>query len=131
MNHYFNYFKIGIIPETLRGYDLEVIEGSSYAIQRNELKYRVFGKNYDISSFMPVRQFQTFPLNIFWKVFYDQGYAKGFPDYNGSEPLSDRYLFSFGTGVDFVIINDLTFRIELSRNAQNQSYFFINFLALI
>ena len=128
---YFNYYKIGIIPETLRGYDLTVVEGSSYAIQRNELKYKALGRNYDISSFMPVRQFQTFPLNIFVKVFFDQGYAQGFPDFSGSEPLANRYLYSFGTGVDFVIVNDVTLRLELSRNAQNQHYFFINFLSLI
>jgi len=128
---YFNYYKIGIIPETLRGYDLQQIEGSTYVIQRNELKYQLLGKNYDISSFMPIRQFQTFPLNIFWKVYFDHGYARGYPDYNGSEPLTDSYLFSFGTGPDFVIVNDLTLRLELSRNAQKQNYFFINFIALI
>ena len=128
---YFNYFKIGRTPETLRGYDLELIEGSSYVIQRNELKYQLLGKNYDISSVMPIRQFQTFPLGVFWKVFYDQGYARGYPDYTGSEPLSDSYLFSIGTGVDLVIVNDLTLRLEYSRNAQKQRFFFINFLALI
>ena len=128
---YYNYYKIGLLLESLRGYDLNVIEGSSYVIQRNEFKYLVIGKQFDISSFMPVKQFQTFPFNVYWKVFFDQGYARGYPDYTGSEPFSDSYLYSIGTGVDFVIVNDITIRLELSRNAQNQNYFFINFLSLL
>ena len=128
---YFNFYRIGVIPETLRGYDLTVVEGSAYVIQRNEVKYKVIGKQYDISSFMPVRQFQTFPLNVFWKVFYDHGYVQGYPNYTGSEPLSDTYLYSFGTGIDLVLVNDITMRFELSRNAQRQNYFFLNFIALI
>lgn len=128
---YFNYYKIGLLLEALRGYDLNIIEGSSYIIQRNEVKYQFFGRKYDISRVMPIRQFQTFPMNIYWKVFFDQGYAKGYPNYNGSEPLSDSYLYSFGTGLDFVVVNDITLRLELARNAQNQNYFFINFLSLL
>ncbi len=128
---YFNYYKIGLLLESLRGYDLRVVEGSSYVIQRNEFKYQLFGKAYDISKFMPIRQFQTFPLNIYWKVFFDQGYARGYPDYQGSEPLSDSYLYSLGSGFDFVIVNDLTIRLEWSRNGENENHFFINFLSLL
>lgn len=128
---YFNFYRIGIYPETLRGYDLVVVEGNSYVIQRNEIKYQLFSQKFDISKIMPIRQFQTFPIDVYWKVFFDQGYTQGFPDYTGSEPLSDSYLYSFGTGVDFLIINDFTLRLEFSRNAQNQNNFFLNFLALI
>lgn len=128
---YFNYYKIGLIPETLRGYDLVVVEGSSYAIQRNELKYQFFSRKYDISKAMPLKQFAVFPISIYWKLFYDQGYSRGYPAHTGSRPLSDSYLYSFGSGVDFLLINDITLRLEFSRNAQSQTHFFINFLALI
>lgn len=128
---YFNYYKIGLLKEVLRGYDLNVIEGSSYILQRNEFKHRLFSRKYDISSIMPVKQFQTLPIAFYGKVFYDQGYAKGYPDYDGSSPLTDRYLYSYGAGIDLVMAYDMVFRFELSKNTLGDTHFFINFLSLL
>ena len=127
---YFNYSSVGFLKEVLRGYDLRIIEASSYVLQRNEFKHRIFGRKYNISKVMPVRQFQTFPIAIYGKIYFDQGYAVGFPNYDGSDLLSDQYLYSFGTGIDLVVVNDLTFRFELSRTSQGDSFFFVNLLSL-
>ena len=127
---YFNYSSIGFLQEVIRGYDLNIIEASSYVLQRNEFKHQLFGRKYNISKVMPVRQFQTFPITIYGKVYFDQGYAVGYPDYDGSDLLTDQYLYSVGTGLDLVLVNDFTFRFELSRNSQGDNYFFINILSL-
>ncbi|MEO9484127.1 MAG: POTRA domain-containing protein [Ekhidna sp.] len=128
---YFNYYSIGFLKEVLRGYDLRIIEASSYVLQRNEFKHQLFRRKYDVSKVMPVRQFQTFPIAIYGKVYFDQGYAVGYPNYDGSDLLSDQYLYSLGAGIDLVIVNDLTFRFELSRTGQGETNFFINFLSLL
>lgn len=128
---YFNYSSIGFLQEVLRGYDLNIIEASSYVLQRNEFKHQLFGRKYNISKVMPVRQFQTFPITIYGKVYFDQGYAVGYTDYDGSDLLTDQYLYSYGTGLDLVLVNDFTFRFELSRNAQGENYFFVNILSLL
>lgn len=127
---YFNYSSVGFLKEVLRGYDLRIIEASSYILQRNEFKHQLFGRKYDISKVMPVRQFQTFPITIYGKIYFDQGYAVGYPNYDGSDLLSDQYLYSFGTGIDLVVVNDLTFRFELSRTSQDETFFFVNLLSL-
>lgn len=127
---YNNYSRLGGFPETLRGYDLSVIEGHSYVIQRNELKLRFFNQQFSIKKVMPIKQLQNFPIRLYWKVFYDHGYVRGFPDYTGSEPLSDSYLNSFGTGLDFHLINDATIRIEAGKSTQGR-FIFLNFLSLI
>lgn len=127
---YFNYNSIGFLKEVIRGYDLRIIEASSYVLQRNEFKHQLFGRKYDISKVMPLRQFQTFPITIYGKVFFDQGYAVGFPNYEGSELLTDKYLYSIGTGIDLVLVNDVTFRFEFSRNGEDETNFFINILSL-
>lgn len=127
---YFNYYSIGFLKEVLRGYDLRIIEASSYILQRNEFKHQLFGRKYDISKVMPLRQFQTFPITVYGKVYFDQGYAVGYPNYDGSDLLSDQYLYSFGTGIDLVLVNDITFRFEFSRTSQDQTHFFINLLSL-
>ena len=128
---YFNYSSIGFLLQVLRGYDLRIIEASSYGLQRNEFKHQLFGRKYNIKKMMPIRQFQTFPITIYGKVFFDQGYAIGFPDYEGSALLTDKYLYSVGTGLDLVLVNDLTFRLEFSRNGEGQTNFFINLFALL
>lgn len=127
---YFNYYEIGILKEVLRGYDLYVIEASSYVLQRNEIKHQLFKRNYDISQVMPIKQFQTFPIAVYGKLFFDQGYAQGYPDYDGSNLLTDRYLYSYGAGADLVIAYDMVFRFELSQNVLGNTHFFINFLSL-
>ncbi|WP_420577789.1 BamA/TamA family outer membrane protein [Ekhidna sp.] len=127
---YFNYGSIGFFKEVIRGYDLRIIEASSYVLQRNEFKHQLFGRKYDISKVMPLRQFQTFPITIYGKIFFDQGYAVGFPNYDGSKLLTDKYLYSIGTGIDLVLVNDVTFRLEFSRNGENETNFFINILSL-
>ncbi|MBC6400435.1 MAG: BamA/TamA family outer membrane protein [Ekhidna sp.] len=129
--NYYNYYKIGPLREVLRGYDLNIIEGSSYVIQRNEIKHKLIGRKWDISKVMPIRQFRIFPFTVYGKVYFDQGYAKGYPNYDGSGLLDDRYLYSYGAGLDLVLVNDLTFRLEYSRNALNQTFFFINLLSLL
>lgn len=127
---YYNYTKIGLLNEVLRGHDLYVIEGSSYVMQRNEFKHRLFGRTYNISKVMPIRQFQTFPINMYGKIFFDQGYARSFPNYEGSRLLTDRYLYSYGAGIDLVLAYDLVFRFEYSRNTLEETGFFINFMSL-
>lgn len=124
---YFTYISIGFHRNVLRGYDLKIVEGSSYVIQKNELKRNLFSRTWDISKVMPIRQFNTFPVTIYGVAFFDQGYAKGFPNHEGSSALDDEYLYSYGLGLDLIMMYDAVFRFELSRNGLNQTNFFINF----
>ncbi len=126
---YFNYFSIGFLKNSLRGYELNVVEGSSYFIQKNTIRKMIFSHKQDISGFMPVRQFQTFPIALYGKIFFDQGYARGFPNYTGSDLLDDQYLYAFGVGFDLILIHDSVLRFELSRNKLDQTNFFLNFIS--
>lgn len=128
---YFNYFAIGFQRNVMRGYDLTIVEGSTFFIQKNEVKKKFFSNTYDISDFMPVRQFQSFPVTLYGKVFFDQGYAKGYPNHAGSDLLDDQYLYSYGLGLDLMIVYDAVFRFELSRNTRGETNFFINFGAAL
>lgn len=127
---YSTYFAIGFNQQIMRGYDLNIVEGSSFFILRNDLKYKLFSVQNDISKIMPIRQFSTFPISVFTKIFFDQGYARSYPNYEGSNLLTDQYLYSYGLGVDLLLIYDSVIRLEVSRNELNQTNFFINFGAL-
>ena len=59
---YFNYFAIGFLKNSLRGHDLTIIEGSTYFIQKNELKKKLFSRKKDISRFhASLSNFKFFP----------------------------------------------------------------------
>ena len=124
---YFNYFAIGFRKTVLRGHDLTIVEGSDFFVQKNEFKKKLFSHKQDISKLVPIRQFQTFPITIFGKIFFDQGYAKSYPGHNGSDLLADQYLYSYGLGIDLMIIYDAVFRFELSHNTLGKTNFFLNF----
>lgn len=124
---YFNYPTIGLLRNTIRGYDLNVIEGSSYVIQKNEIKRKLFSFEKDISNFMPIKQFPTFPVTAFGKIIFDQGYARGFSGYDGSDLLDDQYVYSYGIGVDFLLIYDFLIKLEFTRNKLGDNNFFLNF----
>ena len=128
---YFNYERVGTSQQVMRGYDTKVIEGSNIFIQRNEFRYSLFERKYNIRKIMPVRQFQTFPLKVFGKLYYDQGYVKGYPNFRGSDILTNSYLYSIGTGLDMIIVNDIVIRLEYSVTSSNQKFVYINFLALL
>jgi outer membrane protein assembly factor BamA len=124
---YFNYSAIGYQRNVLRGFDLYIAEGSSFVIHKNEIKRKLFSYKADLSRYWSVKQFQSFPLTIYGKLFFDQGYAKSFPGHDGSDLLDDDYLFSYGIGIDLITVYDAVFRFELSRNSLNQNNLFINF----
>lgn len=124
---YFNYSAIGYQRNVLRGYDLYIAEGSSFIIQKNEIKRKLFAYKADLSRFWSVKQFQSFPVTMYGKLFFDQGYAKSFPGHDGSALLDDEYLYSYGIGIDLITVYDAVFRFELSRNGLNENNLFINF----
>ena len=124
---YANYFAIGFQTNLLRGYDLYVSESPQYVIQKNEIKKKLLSIKQDISKFSPIRQFQYIPFTVFSKFFFDHGYAVGYPKYEGSRLLADKYLYSAGVGLDVLFIYDTVFELYISRNILNETNFFLNF----
>ena len=78
---------------------------------------------------MPISQFQTLPIAIYGKVFFDGAYVLGFKNYAFNDRLTDTVLYGVGTGIDLVTVNDLVIRFEYSVNRDGRKQFFVNFLA--
>jgi hypothetical protein len=122
---YNNTEAIGYRPDEIRGYELYVVEGQNYLIHKITLKKRLFAKEYHIKS-VPVSQFQTVPLAVYLKTFFDSGYVNNkFTDPENTA-LSNRYLFGGGMGLDIVTYYDLVLRLEYSINDRGDSGFFVN-----
>ena len=111
--------------DQLRGYEKYLIHGHSNLIYKNTFKKRIVSKNFNIEK-MKFRKFKNIPINIYLKMFFDSGYVWKYSNKNQNINLNNKYLHSFGIGLDLVTIKHLSIRTELSRNSNKELNFSIN-----
>lgn len=125
---YFNYGVMGYNKLFVRGYEVFVIEGPWYVLNKTTLKKRIFSRTWNWSD-MPFRQFQYIPFAIYLKTYADFGYVKNYPYYIShslNRALSDKLIFGTGFGVDLVSSYDMVLRFEYSFNAEGDRGFFFH-----
>lgn len=125
---YLNYGVLGQRKQFVRGYELFVVEGPWYLLNKTTLKKRIFSREYHWAS-MPVRQFRHVPVSIFLKTYADLGYVRNYPYYEErglNTMLSNKMLFGTGLGLDVVGFYDIVLRFEYSFNAEGQQGFFFH-----
>ena len=121
------YYRTGIGYATyLRGYELYTIEGTSFGIISNNLKYCILHeKNFTIP-WIAWSQFNKSHLSVFGNLFFDAGYSRGkYPITNGNSFVNE-WLYSGGLGIDLVTYYDQVIRFEVSLNRQGNAAFFIH-----
>ncbi len=122
---YYNYGALGYRRQILRGYEIYVIEGPIYAINKTTFKKLLFSRQYHWSS-MPIDQFKHVPISIYLKTYADVGYVKNYPNYTNGRLLTDKFIYSAGGGIDVVGSYDVVFRFEYTFNAEGDHGFFFN-----
>ncbi|MEL6557758.1 MAG: BamA/TamA family outer membrane protein [Bacteroidota bacterium] len=125
------YNAVGFGRTLVRGYELDLIETPVYALQKNSLRKLLFQGEKDLKRWIPLEQFQKLPYAFYAKIFFDHGFAQRYPNYDGSNRLTNKYLYGIGAGLDIVSAYDFVLRLEYSRNAENTNNFFINFKAAL
>jgi outer membrane protein assembly factor BamA len=127
---YYNMQGLGFSNNLLKGYELYVIQGQHYVMNKTELKKRIFSIEANLGRLMPLKQFRKVPLAAYFKVFFDHGYVQNNLSNASASTvspiLSNRYIYSYGAGVDIVTYYDAVLRLEYSINALNEGGFFIN-----
>lgn len=122
---YNRYSAMGYQKQFVRGYEIYVIEGYQYLLNKTTLKKRIFSRTYHWGA-MPISQFRHIPFSIYLKVYGDFGYVSNYDNYTISNTLTDRMLSSGGFGVDFVGSYDAVIRLEYSFNAEGDQGFFFH-----
>lgn len=120
---------IGYNPNFIRGYELNVIEGQQLYVHKNSFRWKFADWAIDISNLVPLEQFSTIPIRLYWSANFDHGYVKDRNNIPENSRLTNQYLFGYGTGIDLVGFYDAVFRFEYSRNDQKEGTFFFNFRA--
>lgn len=124
---YFNLRALGYGQDYVRGYDLYVIDGSSYGYFKNTLRKRLLNRQIVFNKLVPIKQFRTMPLAIYLNVYNDYGYAYRQSIPQGNSRLLNDWLIGYGAGVDVVTFYDVVLRSEYSFNKYGERglYFYI------
>jgi len=126
---FLNYYGLGFEPQVyVRGYELDLIEGSSFLLTKNSTRKLLWKSKANLGKGMPIKQFRTIPIAFYGKVFFDGGYVWSFENNEANTRLTDKFIYGTGVGIDMVTIHDLVIRFEYSRNWDGETQFFLNFM---
>lgn len=123
---YSNFGAMGYRKQIVRGYEVYVIEGPRFFLNKTTFKKRIFSRIYHWKA-MPIPQFRHIPLSIYIKTYGDAGYVQNYPNYTISSRLANTWLSSVGCGLDIVGSYDAVLRFEYTYNAEGQRGFFFHF----
>lgn len=102
---YANIRGLGYGNEMVRGYELNVLDGKSYFLNRNTLKFQLLNKIFKLP-FLPIKQFNQIPIAIYPTIFYDFAYVHN--DFSESEnKLINKWISGGGLGFDVVTYYNL------------------------
>ncbi|MBK5279412.1 MAG: hypothetical protein JJE09_11180 [Bacteroidia bacterium] len=122
------YSALGYRRQFIRGYEVYVIEGPKFFLNKTTLKKLIFSGNYRFEE-MPIEQFRHFPISIYLKSYVDFGYVENYPLYDEikiNNTLSDRLLAGAGAGIDFVLAYDNVMRFEYTFTREGTNGFFFH-----
>jgi outer membrane protein assembly factor BamA len=115
---------LGYAGNIVRGYELFVIDGQQYAIQKTSLKYRLIDRTINLGQFIKISQFKTLPIAVYPNLFFDAGFVKNYFPERSNSKLSNTTLRGAGFGLDFVTWYSTNFKMYVTRNHINQTGFF-------
>lgn len=124
---YSYYSALGYKKQFVKGYEIYVIEGPYYFLNKTTLKKRIFQRQIHWN-LMP-RKFEVIPLSIYLKTYADLGYVKNYNYYengNLNTLLTNKVLSGVGGGLDIVGSYDLVIRLEYTFNSIGTNGFFLH-----
>lgn len=122
---YFNYGALGYRKQFIQGYEIYVIEGPAYFVNKLTLRKRLLSRIYHFN-LMPAEQFRHVPFAIYLKTYGNIGYVKNYENYEAGNRLTNRLLSSIGGGLDIVTSYDMVFRVEYTFNSEGEAGFFLH-----
>ena len=114
---------LGYGGDLLRGYQLYVIDGQSYALVKPTIKYELF-KVEKYIKWIPLPQFRTFPVSAYLRAYTDFGYISDKNSSKTNNKLANQLLYTTGIGLDIVSFYNLVLQFDYSINKQQQTGFF-------
>lgn len=118
---------LGYENRFVRGYERFVMEGPINMHTRNSLRFKAASFRFSFP-WMPVRQFQFMPLDIYLTGFGDAGLVVNPNVFQENKRRVNTLLVGYGLGLNLVTFYDVIFRAEYSLNIHGDQGFYISFL---
>ncbi|WP_020527799.1 BamA/TamA family outer membrane protein [Flexithrix dorotheae] len=126
----YNLFKaLGYNQNFVRGYDLYVVDGYHYGLIKNTMRWKLFDKEINAKNVIPIDQFNTIPLAIYLKGYFDAGRVRNNNVEIFNERLTNKPIYGYGLGLDIVTFYNAVYRFEYSFNNNGESGFYLYFKA--
>lgn len=122
---YYNNQAMGYGNDLVRGYEFFVMDGMDYGLLRTSFHLELFNRTFHLGKYMPLNAFRTLPLKVYLAINNDTGYAND-PYYGAGNPLSNRWLYGYGVGIDIIAFYDKVAKLEWSWKAPGGGGFFLN-----
>lgn len=118
---------LGYENRFVRGYERFVMEGPSNMHIRNSLRWKAASFRFHFP-WVPLRQFQFFPLDVYLTGFGDAGVVINPHVFQENERRINNALVGYGLGLNLVTFYDVVFRAEFSRTIHGDQGFYVSFL---
>jgi outer membrane protein assembly factor BamA len=113
---------LGYKTNYVRGYEYFVVDAYHFGIARCDIKYEALRRQFHK---LPFRYLPELPLWLYPKIFFDLGYAANQQAVSSSF-LANRWLYSYGFGLDIITAYDLKIRIEFAFNHLQQNGLYLH-----
>lgn len=118
---------LGFENRFVRGYERYVMEGPINTHNRNSLRWKVCGTQFHLP-WIPLRQFQIMPMDIYITGFGDAGYVYNPNVLETNKKRINNLLLGYGIGLNLVTFYDIVLRAEYSWNIHGDRGFYLSFL---
>lgn len=111
---------------TIRGYELYVMDSENYGIFKTSLKFNIVKKKEIYLKRLKWEKFNKPYFAMYLNAYFDIGYAED-KLYAKMNLLSNKWAYGYGAGVDITGFYDFVMRVEYSFNRENESGLFLHF----
>lgn len=121
---YFLVSGLGYGGNIARGYELYVIDGQYFALNRNTLKLKAFDRKFNVGWIIRKKEFSVVPVTVYPNIYLDYAYVRNFNPDRSNSRLSNDHLLGGGAGVDIVTFYNVNLRTYYSVNQMGERKFF-------
>ena len=125
---YANNQALGYRDDVLGGYYLYVVDGTDYVYGKNNLRYKLIDKKFNLGKYMFLDQFRVLSVQLYGRLFFDYGYVndRTYRDLYDNT-FNNRWLYGWGPAVDIVLYNNYKASFNLGINHLGERHYFFEY----
>jgi len=119
---------LGYLQDFVRGYELYVVDGPHFILNRNTIRRKLWGTEIKFGKIIPMKEFRNVPVSVYLNAYADWGIVFSNTYTPDNANVLNKPLIGYGMGMDIVTYYDQVLRLEYSFNKFGQSGFYVHFM---